>query len=222
MDVRRSTDPTVRAIGGHLRHVNARHPWDHNAFWHRWILRRLPRSRGRALDVGCGTGLLATRLAERFSEVHAIDVDAAMVAAARERLGAWTHTRVEQHSFTEVEETFDVVTFVASLHHMPLEETLARVAGLLNPGGRLLVVGLAQVNTRRDAVYDIASALLNPLVGLIRHPRPVRGAPEPSSVPLAEPVLSVGEIAAVAARVLPGARVRRRLFFRHTLEWQKP
>jgi hypothetical protein len=39
-----------------------RHPWDHNAHHHGWILRRLPHRIDRALDVGCATGELARRL----------------------------------------------------------------------------------------------------------------------------------------------------------------
>jgi SAM-dependent methyltransferase len=40
--------------------------------------------------------------------------------------------------------TFDLVTAYASIHHMPLEPALRRMAVLLRPGGRLLVVGLAR------------------------------------------------------------------------------
>lgn len=222
MDVRQSSNPAVRAISRWLHRLNARHPWDHNAFWHRWILRRLPARRGRALDVGCGSGALAGALADRFAEVLAIDVDPTMVRSARERLGAWRHVRVEQRPFAEVEGGFDTITFVASLHHMPLEETLGRAGSLLTPGGRLLVVGLARVSSRRDAVYDLASAVLNPVMGLLKHPRPRRAEPDPDPMPIKDPGLSVDEISAIARQTLPGARVRRRLFFRHTLEWTRP
>jgi SAM-dependent methyltransferase len=38
---------------------------------------------------------------------------------------------------------FDVITFVASIHHMDLSGALRKALDLLAPGGELLVVGLA-------------------------------------------------------------------------------
>jgi SAM-dependent methyltransferase len=43
---------------------------------------------GPVLDIGCGTGRVALHLARRGHEVWAIDVDAALVAATRERAAA--------------------------------------------------------------------------------------------------------------------------------------
>lgn len=38
--------------------------WDHNAYYHRVLLRRTPRECRRALDVGCGAGAFTARLAD--------------------------------------------------------------------------------------------------------------------------------------------------------------
>ena len=46
-----------------------------------------PRSGETVLDLGCGTGELAARIAATGTQVWALDGDPAMVAAARERLG---------------------------------------------------------------------------------------------------------------------------------------
>jgi 2-polyprenyl-3-methyl-5-hydroxy-6-metoxy-1,4-benzoquinol methylase len=39
--------------------------WDHNSYYHERLLRALPARCGRVLDVGCGAGAFAARLAER-------------------------------------------------------------------------------------------------------------------------------------------------------------
>jgi 2-polyprenyl-3-methyl-5-hydroxy-6-metoxy-1,4-benzoquinol methylase len=49
--------------------------WNHNIHYHDLILRSLPAQCGKVLDVGCGQGLLARRLAECCQEVIAIDAD---------------------------------------------------------------------------------------------------------------------------------------------------
>jgi hypothetical protein len=83
------------------------------------------------------------------------------------------------------------------------------------------VVGLARSATPLDRVWDLASILLNPIVGFIKHPRRARGLPGQPPFPVRDPARTYDELNAVVGQVLPGARMRRRLFFRYTLEWTK-
>jgi SAM-dependent methyltransferase len=204
---------------------NARHPWSHNDHYHGWILRRLPRRRRLAVDVGCGRGLLVGRLAGRFDEVVGLDSDAAMAEEARAAHAA-PGVRVEHTGFADADLPaggVDLVTMVASLHHLDAGPALARCRALLAPGGRLLVVGLSRPESAADWAWDSASLLLNPLVGLAKHPRRARPAADAGPpMPVRDPAGTFAELAAVAADELPGARLRRRLFFRYTLAWTHP
>src|SRR4051812_18038869 len=67
-----------------LERFNSTYPWDHNAHYHRWILRQLPRRFRCALDVGCGSGDLARLMAERADAVKAVDSDPVITAQAQE------------------------------------------------------------------------------------------------------------------------------------------
>jgi SAM-dependent methyltransferase len=206
-----------------LAWLNGRHPWSHNDHFHEWILCHLPLVRARALDVGCGTGTLVGRLRDHFQEVVGIDADPAMAAAATARFADDPEVTIREQPFVDAAGSFDLVTLVASLHHQPLEAALRHAADLLTPGGRLLVVGLARPKTPSDVAIDLVSAGLNPLVGVVKHPRPVRGGTAyDQAMPMRDPTETFAEISEAAHRVLPGARLRRRLFFRYTLAWERP
>src|SRR5262249_49384382 len=152
----------------------------------------LPGRRRAAVDVGCGTGVLAGKLTGLFACVTGIDADAGMAAAAGARLAHDPAVTIRRCSFEELpaaagDREADLITMVAVLHHLCLDETLARIPGLLAPGGRLLVVGLARADSLPDLLVDLISAAANPVMGLIKHPRSARpgeklgqrfGAPE--------------------------------------------
>jgi SAM-dependent methyltransferase len=231
VDVRDCANPVLARARQWLDRVNARHPWNHNEHFHGWILRNLPARRLAAVDIGCGTGVLAGKLAPHFARVSGIDADAGMAAAASARLAhdpgvTIRHCGFGQFAAAAGDGDTDLITRVAVLHHLRLDDALARIPGLLAPGGRLLVVGLARVNSLPDLAVDLVSAAANPVMGLIKHPRPARPAEEPAAgqpvMPVRYPVTTLAEITAAARASLPGATVRRRLFFRYTLRWDKP
>jgi hypothetical protein len=115
---------------------------------------------------------------------------------------------------------------VAVLQHLDLDDTLAWVPQLLAPGGRLLVVGLARPDSLADLAFDVVSGAANPVMGMIKLPRPVRlpqRTPDARPVmPMKDPATTLAEITKAARARLPGSTVRRRLNFRYTLRWDKP
>lgn len=56
--------------------------WNHNTAYHPWLLDIATKQEGDVLDVGCGDGLLAQRLAPVSRTVTAIDPDASSVLRA--------------------------------------------------------------------------------------------------------------------------------------------
>ena len=95
------------------------------------------------LDVGCGTGDLARRLAEHVDRVDAVDASAAMLAKGQQLPGG-DHPRVHwQLATAEVAQLappYGLVTAGESLHWMDWSVVLPRFAGALLPGGVLAVV----------------------------------------------------------------------------------
>jgi hypothetical protein len=153
------------------------------------------------------------------------------VAAASARLGDFAQVSIQRRDFADVRPAAgdggaDLITMVAVLHHLDLDDALARIPPLVAPGGRLLVVGLARADSLADLACDVVSAAANPVMGMIKHPRPVRlrqpALGEQPTVPVMDPAATLAEITKAARAHLRGSTVRRRLFFRYTLCWEKP
>ncbi|MFE2058534.1 class I SAM-dependent methyltransferase [Streptomyces sp. NPDC056465] len=202
-----------------LDRFHAAHPWDHNAHDHRWLLRRLPEHFGRALDVGSGSGDPARCLAARATSVEGIDADPAMVACTRSLTAPAlpVECTVRDAAAGLPQGPFDVITCVAALHHLPFSETLTRFRDRLTPGGTLVVVGVARARTLGDHALGAAAIPMDVVMALLRNGG--RGATRPASMtaPTLPPAMSFAEIVRRAQEGLPGARLRRRLFWRYTL-----
>lgn len=113
-------------------------------------------------------------------------------------------------------QSFDLITCVATLHHMPLIPALERMRDLLAPGGQIRVVGLAANKTISD--WAISGLLLVP-IRLMSTAHRESGYPDMTT---ARPSESLTEVRDAAARVLPDSKVRRRFYYRYTLVWTKP
>ncbi|KLI09844.1 ubiquinone biosynthesis protein [Mycolicibacterium conceptionense] len=222
MNIRLVEHPLVkRAVQG-LHNFNSRHPWSHNDHFHGWILGNLPARRDTAVDIGCGQGDLVARLAAQFGHVRGTDADAGMRAEASRRCAGLANVTIDDSQLDQLDGPVDLITMVAVLHHLDVERALVDVKRLLAPGGRFLVVGLAAPVSIRDNAWDLASAVSNPFIGLIKHPRPASGGPVPPPFPIRDPQLSFDQLHALVQDILPGAQMRRRLAFRHTIRWTKP
>ena len=103
--------------------------------------------RGRTLlDLGCGTGRHALRLAAAGARVTALDFSAGMLAAARAKPGADGVTFVEHDLHTPLpfaDASFERVVSGLVLEHVgELPPFFAEIARMLTPGGRAVVSGM--------------------------------------------------------------------------------
>ena len=116
------------------------------------------------LDVGCGTGILATRLRHELDGAHVVgcDFSRGMLAhgRGRDRHAAWVCGDAGRLPFRDA--SFDAVVSTEAFHWFPDQRAaLAEFRRVLRPGGRLL---LALVNPRL-AVTGRFLALASRVVG---------------------------------------------------------
>jgi len=96
-------------------------------------------------DLGCGTGPLLPRLADRFGQVVALDFAPAMITKARKRVGPNAkHVSFETRAMHDLDDyagRFDVVVAINSIV-MPdvreIDRTLGAIRASLKPGGLFL------------------------------------------------------------------------------------
>ena len=105
---------------------------------------------GRLLDIGTGTGRVLELLAPRISGGVGIDASKAMLALARARLarpglGHCSVRLADMYRLPFADAVFDVAVMQMVLHYAENPPgALAEVARVLRPGGRLIVIDLAE------------------------------------------------------------------------------
>ncbi len=206
----------------------SRDGWDHNSHYHDFLLRHLPARCANALDVGCGTGMFSRHLAARADHVLALDLSPQMIRLARER-SAW-YPNIEfqvgdvlAYDFPDAH--FDCVASIATLHHLPFEVMLQKLARTLKPNGVLLALDLFKAKGLVDkgiAAFGLPANFALRLIKLhrLREPAEVRAAWAEHGKHEVYPTLA--QIHETCAHVIPGAQVTRHLLWRYSIVWRKP
>jgi ubiquinone/menaquinone biosynthesis C-methylase UbiE len=200
--------------------------WDHNHHYHDYLLRRLPARCSSALDIGCGTGAFARQLAGRADHVLAIDLSPRMIEIARERSASYQNIEYQVADILEWEfprQHFDCIASIATFHHLPMAELLPRVKGALGEQGVLLVLDLFQASTFSDYLVGAAAFPANVAArfvhtGRLTVPREVKEAWAEHG--RHDSYLTLPAVRQLCAEQLPGAVVRRHLFWRYSLIWR--
>lgn len=105
----------------------------------RRILHAYPDAPGTILDVGCGRGLILQSLRARGWDCHGTELSETLAQSlARKGIHIYTQSHLPDANLPPA--CFDVVTLWHSLEHLPYPaQTLAEIARILKPGGKLLL-----------------------------------------------------------------------------------
>ncbi len=95
----------------------------------------------RVLDVGCGEGQVARRVAALDGTcVVGVDPTENQLITARDRRGGVTYARAPAEHLPFAGESFDAVVVCLMLEHLdPFEPAIVEVGRVLEPGGRLVL-----------------------------------------------------------------------------------
>ncbi len=134
----------------------------------------------QVLDVGCGTGTLALKVARRVGRAgRVVGIDPGTEQIARARVKAARRNlpiefqigMIEQLSFPD--QTFDVVFSTLMMHHLPnslKRQGLAEIARVLKPGGRLVIADFKRKQERqgRAARFHAGGSSMQDLAALVK------------------------------------------------------
>lgn len=102
------------------------------------ISRLVTRPGLRVLDVGAGTGILSAQLVAAGADVLAVEPDEQMAAVGSAKGIPFDRSTFE--SWQAEGRTFDLITFGQSFHWVDPAAALPKLASLLNPDGRLVLM----------------------------------------------------------------------------------
>jgi ubiquinone/menaquinone biosynthesis C-methylase UbiE len=221
-----STD-TIRDEFDRIAHITNDDRWTQNGHYHDFLLRHVPLNCRTVLEIGCGTGAFARQLAKRSESVLALDLSPEMIRLARERSRGFENIDFQVADVAACElpsEEFDCIATIATLHHLSFAETLSKMKRALKPNGVLLVLDLVEL----EGIYDaLTSAVAVPVsVGLrllnqrrLLAPAAVRAAwAEHEQY---DSYLTLSQVRAACAELLPGALIRKHLLWRYSVVWKK-
>ena len=201
--------------------------WNHNAHYHAYLMGQVPGRCREVLEIGCGTGKFSRLLARRAERVLAVDLSPQMIRLARER--SKRHPNIEfvrgdVMTYPLPDDHFDCIATLTTIHHLPAEAVLRKIRKALKPGGVFVCLDLYRRSTLTDLLFDGAAYPVSLLLGLIKtgKPRPPAEVREAyAEHGKTDTYLTLPQAERICASVLPGARVRRHLFWRYSIVWKK-
>ena len=150
----------------------------------------VPRGRGTWADLGCGDGVFTEGLVELLgtgSRIYAIDCDRRVIEALQQNMADRPEVIPIWADFTQpdipglLDAFLDGILLANSLHYArDAGEVLARLASLLRPGGRAVLVEYDRREANPWVPYPIGIARLDRLAHRAGLSKPVVVARQPS------------------------------------------
>ena len=143
--------------------------WNHNYAYHNWISKNI-NNNSNVLDVGCGDGTLIWKIREKCKNVFGIDMDTKSIDIA-ENNNKYDNVYFINDDFLKYDFgniKFDSIIFVASIHHMNMDNALIKAKSLLNNNGKIIIVGLSKPSSITDYIIEIFRVLPSFVISKIK------------------------------------------------------
>ncbi len=115
-----------------------------------FFLKNIPNSKRRAIDIGCGSGILVECLRNEFEEVIGIDISSEMlnIAKSKRQFDNVTYISMNAENLS-LKGRFDYIVSRTTLHHIEDKEALlTKLKDYLAPKGKIVILdNVSEVET---------------------------------------------------------------------------
>lgn len=201
--------------------------WNHNNCYFHQLLKHVPDDAEICLDIGCGKGELSYLLSQKVKKVIAVDLAEQMIQKAKEHHPndniQYVCGNILDMHFED--DSLDVIITTATAHHLPYEWLLNFSKEKLKKGGKLIVLDLAEGSSVVDFIVWGLAIIPNILMNLIHNGRIRKDDAHSKSLwekhGKHDTYMTMKEIRDQVGMHLPRAKVKRKLFWRYEMVWQK-
>lgn len=201
--------------------------WNHNNCYFEHLIKFIPNNIETCLDIGCGKGELSFMLSKKSKRVIAVDLADKMIEKAKALhpskniqyiCGNILEMRFEDNSI-------DVIITTATAHHLPYEWLLCFAKYKLKKGGKLIILDLAKAKSVSDYIIWGSAFIPNIAMNLIKNGRLQKDDAHSKEVwerhGKHDTYMTMDEIKSLAKKHIPTAKIKRKLFWRYSLIWEK-
>ncbi len=201
--------------------------WNHNNCYFPKILKLLPRKMENVLDIGCGKGELSYLLANKCDKVTAVDISPKMICAAKLKHFKnnidYINGNILNLDFSDG--SFDAIVTTATAHHLPFEWLLTFAKNKLKKDGFIIILDLAEAKTIFDYLFWGSAFFPNIFMNIIYNGNIKKDDEHARNIWKKhgehDKYMTINEIKKIANIIIPGASIKRKLFFRYFLIWKK-
>lgn len=194
--------------------------WNHNTYYHNFLLNHLSLKRNRVLDIGSGLGLLSSKLSNLFNEVVSLEPDIESVKNAKALYHTLHNIEYINDDFLSYDfgdDKFDSIIAVASMHHMNYTQALTKMLNLLDKNGRIIILGLYKEATFTDYLFSSIALLPNFMLNMLS----TKNDSSKLEMVTRSPELTMKEIYSLSDKTLENCKIKRHLFWRYSLIYEK-
>ncbi len=201
--------------------------WNHNNCYFNQLMKLIPDNAETCLDIGCGKGELSFMLSKKCGKVIAVDIADKMIEKAK-ALHPNKNIDYICGNILDMEfenDSLDVIITTATAHHLPFEWLLCFAKDKLKKGGKLIVLDLVKAKSLTDYIIWGVAFFPNVVMNLIKNGRLKKDDEHAREVwerhGRRDKYMTMDEIRSLADKHMPSAKVKRKLFWRYLLVWQK-
>jgi len=201
--------------------------WNHNNCYFDYILKYVKTDCQLCLDIGCGKGELSNLLSKRSENVIGVDLADKMIDKAITRYGykniEFINRNVLEMNFKE--NSIDIIITTSTAHHLPYEWLLEFAKKHLKPKGKLIILDLYLPKTFSDKVLNVLAIVPNIIMNIFYNHRLQKDDDHSREIWKKhgenDVYMPLKDIKELADKHLSQVTIKRKLFWRYVLVWQK-